>query len=622
MSAPVSGVFRRFAENLIFWLIAVTALITAILGGWAWWDRLGDMAFDRRLAETVFRTLRAFTFGDVYDDPAAWDWDWRLRLTRWLGMVTTIGAILRVVFAFIAYQVKKFRAWFWRDHAVVIGDDPAARRFAELWSRDREVGWDGRSRRVIHHASIVENDLDGVLTIERPHTLTDRLAQDSLRGAKRVLVAETTDSLTADTALSLTREHPETHIFAFVEQSWLAARLNQIGGRDAEVTTNRMTVLSKSLAAASAVMRRYPPYLLARRSGCACQHIVIVSYGGLGEALIAAFLSAALTGGPDPLIVTIIDRDAARARTRFEGRYPMLACSDMLDIAFIEADGEYLIGPALDTLRERCAAARPCAAYVAISETGAPLAAAAALRETADRYDLFSGPIFVRSTERTVLSAFIEPLDMAADRRLIRFGEWRDIFAVCGMFDEEPDLRAKRFHDEYLRFKTHQIADKPWAELEERFRIANRNAVAHIPAKLHSVGFDLEAWSPRIPMSPNALPKLRTGEKLYRNATEMVALARLEHSRWVADRTLDGWMLGPERVDATKTHDLLIPFDKLPDAELRKDLAYVALLGEWLEESETGLPRIAAHAEPPVERAADRALVARVLGGPNGGEKV
>ena len=616
MNRYLAGLARRLAENLIFWLIAAAVLGVLIFGTWGWWDRLYELPPGQRAADSIFRALRAFTFGDIYDDPGQWRWDWRLRLTRWLGLFATATAILRIMFAFAAYQVKKFQAWFWRDHAVAIGDHVAARRFAELWLSGAAGGWKGKSKRVIHQASRVEDDIDGVLTIQRARTLDDRLSRDSLRGVNRILVAENSDTLTADTALNLARAYPSTSIFAMVGQSWLAARLNHVGDRDVGVVKDQLTVFSESVGAASAVLRQYPPFLLARRLGLERLHIIIIGYGDAGEALTATFLNAARVDGFGTPMITIIDLDADLARRRFNGRYPMLTDEALVDVCFIGVDAEYLTGDGLDTLIARCRKAEPCAAYVTMSEFGAPLSAAISLRETADRHELFTAPIFVRSRERTVIAAASHPLDFVAKRQFIRFGSWRDVLAASGLLDEHPDEKAKSLHDEYLSFKTHEVTDKPWPELQERFRVSNRRAVAHIPAKLFSAGFNLEAWGESIPLSPNALPDLRTGEPFYRNATEWMQLARLEHRRWMIDRTLDGWRLG-ERNDDSKHHDMLIPFDDLPLSEVRKDLAYIRLLASWLRHGDHGLPRRRDAREAPEERAEDREMIEAAFAQPD-----
>ncbi len=48
-------------------------------------------------------------------------------------------------------------------------------------------------------------------------------------------------------------------------------------------------------------------------------------------------------------------------------------------------------------------------------------------------------------------------------------------------------------------------------------------------------------------------------------------LARNVHDTWAAQRIADGWVHGPLRDDARKTHPGLVPYDELSEAEKEYD---------------------------------------------------
>ena len=54
-------------------------------------------------------------------------------------------------------------------------------------------------------------------------------------------------------------------------------------------------------------------------------------------------------------------------------------------------------------------------------------------------------------------------------------------------------------------------------------------------------------------------------EKLVRNA----------HEIWAQQRMKDGWIWGPHRDDARKTHPCLVPYEELPESEKLYDRAVV-----------------------------------------------
>jgi RyR domain len=46
---------------------------------------------------------------------------------------------------------------------------------------------------------------------------------------------------------------------------------------------------------------------------------------------------------------------------------------------------------------------------------------------------------------------------------------------------------------------------------------------------------------------------------------------RTQHEQWLAQKQRDGWRHGKLKDAGKKTHPLMVPYDKLPDWERRKD---------------------------------------------------
>lgn len=51
-----------------------------------------------------------------------------------------------------------------------------------------------------------------------------------------------------------------------------------------------------------------------------------------------------------------------------------------------------------------------------------------------------------------------------------------------------------------------------------------------------------------------------------------------QHRQWMAQRLADGWVFGEVRDEDAKTHPMLIPFEDLPDFEIKKDLLVAAIV--------------------------------------------
>ena len=86
--------------------------------------------------------------------------------------------------------------------------------------------------------------------------------------------------------------------------------------------------------------------------------------------------------------------------------------------------------------------------------------------------------------------------------------------------------------------------------------------MAHIAAKLASADIDPARWR-----GVAGLPKLAPGERLFADATQLEALAWLEHERWNTQRRMDGWRWTdrPSRDQARRLHPSLVAYEALTD---------------------------------------------------------
>ena len=160
-----------------------------------------------------------------------------------------------------------------------------------------------------------------------------------------------------------------------------------------------------------------------------------------------------------------------------------------------------------------------------------------------------------------------------AEARLKPFGMIQDIWTLATLKDEKQDLLARLMHDVYCEsLKRSRLsgeviskrpAEEPWDQLEETFRESSRAQTDHLPIKLHAVGLAMAPLSQR---KTQPCPRL--------NPEEIELLARMEHTRWCAERWLAGWTLPPEgevRNDPKKWHPDLVAWDELEGREQRID---------------------------------------------------
>ena len=116
---------------------------------------------------------------------------------------------------------------------------------------------------------------------------------------------------------------------------------------------------------------------------------------------------------------------------------------------------------------------------------------------------------------------------------------------------------AAAIHERYRRDNVDKrAADDPamasWDVLDEGLKESNRRQADHIPQKLKAVGWDFAPAAP----GKTKPAKFSPGE--------VETMARMEHERWVAEKLLDGYGLGP-RDAARKTSPYLVPWDDLDE---------------------------------------------------------
>jgi voltage-gated potassium channel Kch len=123
---------------------------------------------------------------------------------------------------------------------------------------------------------------------------------------------------------------------------------------------------------------------------------------------------------------------------------------------------------------------------------------------------------------------------------------------------------AKAVHERYVRAaqaKGDTVETNPsmahWEGLPEHLKESNRSQVADIGNKLRSINC---AVVPTTDAAPFA----------FRD-DEVDRLARLEHERWLQERTQQGWRYGSVRDDQRKLHPDLVDWADLSDESAEKD---------------------------------------------------
>ena len=101
----------------------------------------------------------------------------------------------------------------------------------------------------------------------------------------------------------------------------------------------------------------------------------------------------------------------------------------------------------------------------------------------------------------------------------------------------------------------------PWDELPEQLKESNRAQARQIGETLATIGcLMVPAFDPELSFA-------------FDDDNEVQLLARLEHERWMGERTAQGFEHGPRKEG--RTHPDLVPWEELPDEARTKDIEAV-----------------------------------------------
>ncbi|MDI9245384.1 RyR domain-containing protein [Marinobacter sp. CHS3-4] len=105
---------------------------------------------------------------------------------------------------------------------------------------------------------------------------------------------------------------------------------------------------------------------------------------------------------------------------------------------------------------------------------------------------------------------------------------------------------------------------RPWEELDDGYKDANRSQADSILLKTEIIGLGIDQNT-----------SLQSNSKAFNIQSVSEKLAFIEHDRWSVNRIMKGWKFGEQRDDSRKLHPDLIPFEKLSEAVIDKDRSAV-----------------------------------------------
>ncbi len=252
--------------------------------------------------------------------------------------------------------------------------------------------------------------------------------------------------------------------------------------------------------------------------------------------------------------ILVCGPSAIQMEESIKARYSMI--NNLPKVEFIDAAlGEKLF--ATQAMQDRIASSSLSVAIISGAGLGdrddeQNLCSAIAIRKFTRDHALATIPIFVRLRRGPeALDAFrLMRGELIDTSRIFSFGSIDDECSLDNILRDNLDNMARRSHEGYRLSVKPGPSSLPWEDLDETFRNACRNQVDHTSYKLASI--HIRACSDK-----------EDGKDFQFTSREIDIMARMEHSRWIIDRLLDGWAFGPNKDIMKKTSPSLVSYDNL-----------------------------------------------------------
>jgi hypothetical protein len=556
---------RRLWKDHQWTIIAVLAVVTYGLGLWGWVLYLAaeePLLWARSsFPDVLYRSLTLFVMegaGDLAGPP------WQLDVARFAAPAIVVYTAITALFSAFRAQLQMFHAGLFSDHVVVCGLGEKgfliATALRRAGCRVIVVEFDAANGR------IEEARDQGIVVLIGNATDRERLAGAGIARASHVFAVAGDDGVNAEVAVhareAVTRRARSRGLGCYIHISDpdLAVFLEERSIAETQAAGFRLEVFNIHESGARALLRDFPPWV------AKSPRPAVVGAGRLSRAFIVETARQWSDPGAQRLPILLIDRDAAAIARDLELRFPIVA--ERCDLQTIDCDptGSRCLEGSL--LRDESGAVDVSAVYICLGDDARSLSAALGLR----RHIRQSGvPFIVRTQVRGGLANLVgaqsRPVDEgAAEPKIDVFSLYDRTCVPEILMRSRREQIARAIHEGYLATNRRLYGDgvpataavKPWEELPEHYREANRAQADHIIPKLREIGCRL-----RHRYGPGAPP--------FRFTTaELETLARAEHERWMQDRSASGWRLGSQRDERKKVHPDLVDWDDL--AEDRREL--------------------------------------------------
>jgi hypothetical protein len=542
---------RRRAFPIWGWIVA--SAIAAALGLGSWGYALYFRAHEphRTGFDVFYRTCQLF-FLNFESLPRPLPW--QLEAGRFLAVFVATSAVVGVLVRIFRARVESFWLGRYREHVIVCGLGPKGVALVEALRQQGQpvvVIEPGEWHEGVEHCK--ELGAGVLLGASTDDWLLRRARVDRARLLLALFQDDRTNLETALLAYELCQSREQGALRCVLEVSNPEFRdlLRRHPMLAKPSYRFELTFFDLYDVGAQVMLNADLSLVLSRR----LQALLIIGLGRLGEALLLRAARNWHFLRPDTrrLDIYVVDRDAHTRLARLKALHPLL--DETCEFHAWERDARDLDFRAGPFPLEHGRLPHFDAAYVCLADVSLSVFAALRLQDwLADTRT----PIIARMAEYSGLAALLQTESGSQESRVRAVG-FEDLACRVALTRATQEILAQSLHEQYLRDRLAKGAAPrstpvlvPWHELREDLKDSNRQAAAHIPAKLVAIGCDLK-------------PAAATAEPFAFSDPEVEHLARMEHERFLDERLRAGWRYGPNADYENRINPNLVPYDDLPE---------------------------------------------------------
>ncbi|WP_321508184.1 RyR domain-containing protein [uncultured Methanoregula sp.] len=565
---------RRFdLRNYESMIIIALWAFAFILGYVGYWFAYNSPVVTMSWPDTLYKTLQLFTNNYQLQVPPP---NLSLQLARFLAPVLMYSTILFLVATHVYENYQRFLLRITHNHIVICGLGLLGPVLVEQFSRE------GCAVVVIEKDptpdEIEQCKLSGAFILTGDASNRNVLAAAGVGRAECLISVTGEDEINAEIAgcaATIPRSkphHPLTCYLHIVDLN-LYSLLKETEFQKANASLFRLDLFNIYQTAGKSALDHPEPFP-GNGTDPAKVRLLVIGIGRMGESLIvqAARSWRARFGDTGmKLPITIIDRHADEKKEMLQVRYPAIKKFCEFETITTDIDSpDFNRGTFLKAESGRCPFSR---IFICVGDPSLGLAAGlkihSRLQEKDIRQEGRQVPVIIRTNHETGLSRYLETLkkQSSAFADLHAFPLIDQNCKVDVILNTTHETIARASHEDYVQKEQKKgltsetnPSMKPWEELPEELKASNRFQADHIIEKLRAISCgvtQLVDWD----------------EPLFDIEPWVEQLARMEHDRWMQEKTAAGYKYGEVRDDRWwhRRHKSMVPYDDLPETEKEKD---------------------------------------------------